>query len=70
LKNGLIGGVLSGIISALLNYSILPFPQSIQDNAIGHGFSGFFSGLISAVIAVLIYIRHLQQRKNTICSSD
>ena len=63
LKNGLIGGALSGIVSASLNYFILPFPRSILDNVIGHGVGGFFCGLISAFIAVLMYAHHRHQQE-------
>jgi hypothetical protein len=52
---GIMGGLFSGIISALLNYRILPFPETIPDNVIGHGFSGFFCGFISGLVGVLIY---------------
>ncbi len=61
LKNGLIAGLFSSAVSVLLNYYVLPFPQSILDNAIGHGIGGFFCGLISAFIAVMIVAHHHRQ---------
>jgi uncharacterized membrane protein len=68
-KNGLIGGVLSGIISALLNYYLLPFPNTAFDNAMGHGFGGFFCGLISCVIGILIYAsQHNAQKSQEVLS--
>lgn len=60
LKTGLIGGALGGLVSAGLNYYVLPVPGSTADNAIGHGMTGFFCGLASGVIGVLIYARHSQ----------
>ena len=53
--NGLIAGVFSGIISALLNHFLLPFPATPLDNVIGHGIGGFFCGFISCVIGIMIY---------------
>lgn len=62
LKNGLMAGLFSSVVSALLNYYVLPFPQDILDNVIGHGIGGFFCGLISAFIAVMIVLHHRQLR--------
>ncbi len=57
LKSGLIGGAVGGLISAGLNYTLLPFPQSAADNAFGHGMSGFFCGLLSGFVGVLLHAR-------------
>lgn len=57
LKGGLLGGALGGIVSAGLNYYILPFPGSSADNALGHGMTGFFCGLVSGFVGVLVYSR-------------
>ena len=56
LKSGLIGGVICGIIQGLLGYTILPFPKSLMDHAIGNSIGGFFSGLFAGCIGVLMYI--------------
>ncbi len=58
LKGGLIGGTIGGVVSAGLNYYVLPFPDSAKDNAIGHGITGFICGLVSGVIGILIYAHH------------
>ncbi len=62
LGSGFIGGVIGGLISAGLNYAILPFPHSLADNAFGHGLSGFFCGLASGFFGVLLHAR--QQPKH------
>ena len=62
--NGLIGGSISGVISALLNYSLLPFPETPLDNVIGHGIGGFFCGCVSCVIGIMIYAsQHASQTR-------
>jgi hypothetical protein len=57
LKSGAIGGILGGGISGMLNYCLLPFPQDMLDNAIGHGISGFFCGFVAGAIGILMYVR-------------
>lgn len=60
-KTGLTGGLISGLISGALNYYFLPFPNSLIDNAIGHTISGFFCGLVSAIIGILLFIKNLEK---------
>lgn len=57
LRSGLVGGAVGGLISAGLNYALLPFPHSPAANAFGHGMSGFFCGLVSGFVGVLLYAR-------------
>ena len=57
LKNGLLAGILSCIISAALNFFVFPFPDTIMKNALNHGIGGFFSGFISAVVGIMFYIQ-------------
>ncbi len=64
--NGLIGGLISGGISALLNHYLLPFPATPLDNVIGHGIGGFFCGFISCVIGIMIYASQHAADKTTI----
>ena len=59
-KTGLIGGLLSLVISALLNYYVFPMPISVLDNTIGHGIGGFFCGFISAFFGVLVILIELK----------
>ncbi len=58
LRSGIAGGLAGGLISGTLNYGLLPFPRTLVDNAVGHGMSGFFSGLAAAVVATLLAARH------------
>jgi hypothetical protein len=57
LKTSLIGGVLSGAISGILNYYVFPFPENITDNVMGHAFGGFFCGTITAIIGIMIILK-------------
>jgi hypothetical protein len=63
--NGLLGGIVSGIISGLLNYYLLPFPGTPLDNAIGHGVGGFFCGLVSCIIGILVYTGQHDPQKSS-----
>ena len=58
LKAGLIGGLVSGIISAGLNYFIIPFPTTIMGNVISHSMGGFFCSLFAGFISVFLYMTH------------
>ena len=64
LLNALIAGIFSFIISALLNYYVIPFPESKIANVIGHGAGGFFSGFFSAIIGITVYVWHNRQNSN------
>lgn len=61
-KGGLIAGTISAIISFLLNYYLLPFPETLLDNAVGHGIGGFIAGFISACMGITVYILHHRTR--------
>jgi len=63
LQGGFIAGTASAVISFLLNYYLLPFPETPLDNAIGHGIGGFMCGFISAFVGILIYMFHQRVRK-------
>lgn len=64
LQTGFIGGAFGGLISAGLNHSLLPVPQSAAENAVGHGITGFLCGLVSGVVGVLLYAR--RRRKDPV----
>ncbi len=64
-KSGLIGGAICGIIQGILGYTILPFPKSLMDHAIGNGIGGFFSGLFAGFIGVLMYILFHVNKKSS-----
>jgi hypothetical protein len=58
LKNAVLAGGFSAVISYLLNYFVLPFPVNRLDNAIGHGIGGGISGFISVCMAMAFFIIH------------
>jgi hypothetical protein len=63
-QSGLAGGILSCVVSGLLNLFILPFPSNVLSNAISHSIGGFISGFFSGLIGVLIFAyQHERQRK-------
>jgi hypothetical protein len=68
--NGLVAGIVSCCISAMLNYFILPFPKSIINNAISHGIGGFFSGSISAIVGILLYTKQRRSVFHEISRSE
>ncbi|MBN2039349.1 MAG: hypothetical protein JW864_04870 [Spirochaetes bacterium] len=53
LRNSLIGGLICGVISALLSYTILPFPKSLTDHVIGTSIGGFFAVLLHIIVHTL-----------------
>lgn len=61
--SGLLGGIFGAIPSGLFNYYLIPFPQSLLDNAIGHSISGFISGYMAGFIGVLICLYRLKKHR-------
>lgn len=60
LKGGIFAGLGSAVISGLLNFYILSFPETMWDHAVGHSIGGFCAGFCSAFIGITIFM--LQQR--------
>ena len=59
LKGSIIGGIVGGVISGLLNYFVLPIPETHLDNAIGHGIGGLICTFIGGVVGILGFmIKH------------
>ena len=52
LKAGLIGGIGGLIVSMLINYYILPVPETAFSNALGNGISGLMSGFMGGFLAI------------------
>lgn len=52
LKAGLIGGIGGLIVSVLINYFILPMPETVLANALGNGMSGLMSGFMGGFLAL------------------
>lgn len=61
-KGGLLAGTISAVIAFLLNYYLLPFPETLFRNAMGHGIGGFIAGFISSCVGVTTFINHSQSR--------
>ena len=52
LKAGLIGGVGGLIFSMVINYFVIPMPESLIGNALGNGISGLISGFMGGYLAI------------------
>lgn len=50
--SGLIGAAFGFIFSGLINYYLLPFPETIFDHALSNGLSGMFSGFMGGFMAI------------------
>lgn len=56
---GIMGGVISAIICMALVHFVVPFPETVGQNTIGHGISGMLSGLFSGGIGVTVALKKL-----------
>lgn len=52
------------LMSFLLNYFFIPFPETIFANALGNGLSGLMSGFMGGFIGLLMYLKSRQMKKN------
>jgi len=52
LKAGLIGGIGGLVVSMVINYFILPMPETVFANALGNGISGLMSGFMGGFLAI------------------
>jgi len=50
-KAGLFGGIGGLIFSMVINYFILPMPETVFANAVGNGISGLISGFMGGYLA-------------------
>lgn len=66
IKAGLIGMIISGVISFAINYFLIPCPSTVIQNAIGNGISGVLSGAISGSLGVFFYMK--SQTDSTKCN--
>ena len=55
-KGSVMGGIVGGIISGLLNYYVLPFPETLLDNAISHTVGGSICTFIGGAIGIFIFM--------------
>ena len=52
LKAGLIGGIGGLVVSMVINYYILPMPETVFANALGNGISDLMSGFMGGFLAI------------------
>jgi len=62
-REGIVGGVISGIASAAVNYLAVGMPHSEAANAINNGLSGCFSGFFTGFIGTLVLFRRLGRKE-------
>jgi hypothetical protein len=49
---GLVGGIGGFVFSAMINYFILPMPESLLGSALDNGMSGLISGFMGGYLAI------------------
>ena len=52
LRAGLMGGIGGLVFSIIINYFILPIPETLYANALGNGISGLISGFMGGYLAI------------------
>ncbi|MEM9982941.1 MAG: hypothetical protein AAF734_10630 [Bacteroidota bacterium] len=52
LKAGITGALAGMLFSALLNYFVIPIPETTFINAVGNGMSGLISGFMGGFMAL------------------
>jgi hypothetical protein len=60
-KCGIIGGILCGVVSGLMNYYVIPFPRTLLNNEFNHVISGSLSGLVTGFFGLFVFM--VQQSK-------
>ena len=61
LKNGAIGGFMGFLMSAVINYYVIPFPETVLNNAVGNGISGLISGFMGGFMGILVYSKQIKK---------
>ena len=62
IKSGAMGALMGFIMSALVNFYLVPMPSTLAHNAIGNGMSGLVSGFMGGFMGVLIDSRQRSSR--------
>jgi hypothetical protein len=62
IKSGAMGALMGFIMSALVNFYLVPMPSTLAHNAIGNGMSGLISGFMGGFMGVLIDSRQRSSR--------
>ncbi len=60
-KSAVAGGGIGGLMCALMNHFVVPFPETAMANTINGGVGGLITGLIAGFMGVLMYM--LKQQK-------
>ena len=62
---GIMGGIIAAIISMALVHFVVPFPETVGQNTIGHGITGLLSGLFSGAIGVTVALKKFNRVKES-----
>lgn len=60
---GVIGGAIAALLCILVNHFLVPFPETVMANTIGHGISGLLSGLMSGFIGVMVALKNVSKTR-------
>jgi len=63
IKSAIIGGVMGLLPSFLLNYFLIPMPETVLANALGNGLSGLISGFMGGFMGLFIYFKQVNKTK-------
>lgn len=56
-KSGLTGGVIGAVLSGAVNYFVIPMPETLLANALGHFASGGISGFLAGFMGLYSWMR-------------
>lgn len=62
LKAGGIGAAIAVVLSFSANYFLVPFPESLMENAVNNGISGLLSGFMSGFMGLFMYLKKAPSR--------
>lgn len=62
LKAGGVGAAIALVLSFSVNYFLVPFPESLMENAVNNGISGLLSGFMSGFMGLFMYLKKASSR--------
>lgn len=62
LKAGGVGAAIALVLSFSVNYFLVPFPESLMENAVNNGVSGLLSGFMSGFMGLFMYLKKAPSR--------
>lgn len=62
LKAGGVGAAIALVLSFSVNYFLVPFPESLMENAVNNGVSGLLSGFMSGFMGLFMYLKKASSR--------